>query len=131
MPGPAAPPLGPDGNPLSPDALSAIFAAGIIEQETATERWLLIPEAVRKAYTLWRASPVYRTHRLERALGTPARSYYKYAGVSPARSHKPNSAVAQAYYNEQAGIRRLATDTGHKKGSSRISGKGGLNFEEE
>jgi len=112
MPNPPAPPLGPDGNPVGPEALSAIFPPGIIEQEVATDRWLPIPEPVREAYSMWRPSPMYRAHRLEQALGTPARIYYKYEGVSPAGSHKPNSAVAQAYYNQQAGIRRLATETG-------------------
>jgi len=112
MPNPPAPPLGPDGNPVGPEALAAIFPPGIIEQEVATDRWLPIPEPVREAYALWRPAPMYRAHRLEQALGTPARIYYKYEGVSPAGSHKPNSAVAQAYYNQQAGIRRLATETG-------------------
>ena len=109
---PPAPPLGPDGQPLGPEALSAIFPPSIIEQEMASERWIEIPEAVREAYTLWRPAPLYRAHRLEEALGTPAKIYYKYEGVSPAGSHKPNSAVAQAYYNRKDGFRRLATETG-------------------
>ena len=112
MPTPMEPPRGPDGNPVSPDALAAIFPEAIIEQEMATERWIPIPEPVRQGLALWRPSPLYRAHRLEAALGTPAKIYYKYEGVSPAGSHKPNSALAQAYYNQQAGIRRLATETG-------------------
>ena len=112
MPNPPVPPLGPDGKPIGPEALTAIFPDALIEQEVSTERWVDIPEAVREIYTLWRPSPLYRAHRLEKALGTPARIYYKYEGVSPAGSHKPNTAVAQAYYNQQAGIRRLTTETG-------------------
>ncbi len=112
MPNPPVPPLGPDGKPIGPEALTAIFPDALIEQEVSTERWIDIPEAVREIYTLWRPSPLYRAHRLEKALGTPARIYYKYEGVSPAGSHKPNTAVAQAYYNQQAGIRRLTTETG-------------------
>ena len=112
MPNPPAPPLGPDGQPLDPSALGAIFPRGIIEQETATDRWIPIPEPVREALALWRPSPLYRAHRLEAALGTPARIYYKYEGVSPAGSHKPNSAVAQAYANHAEGFPRLTTETG-------------------
>ena len=112
MPNPPAPPLGPDGEPVGPEALSAIFPQGIIEQEVATDRWIEIPEPVREVYAQWRPSPMYRAHRLEAALGTPARIYYKYEGVSPAGSHKPNSAVAQAYYNHREGFTRLATETG-------------------
>ena len=112
MPNPPAPPLGPDGQPVGPDALAAIFPEALIEQEVSAERWIPIPDEVRQAYTLWRPSPLFRAHRLEQALGTPARIYYKYEGVSPAGSHKPNTAVAQAWYNRQAGIRRLTTETG-------------------
>jgi tryptophan synthase beta chain len=112
MPNPPVPPLGADGEPIGPDALTAIFPDALIEQEVSAERWIDIPEAVREIYTLWRPSPLYRAHRLEKALGTPARIYYKYEGVSPAGSHKPNTAVAQAYYNQQAGVRRLTTETG-------------------
>ncbi len=84
----------------------------LIGQEVSTERYVDIPGAVLDVYRLWRPSPLYRAHRLERALDTPARIYYKYEGVSPAGSHKPNTAVPQAYYNKQAGIRRLTTETG-------------------
>jgi len=112
MPNRPAPPLGPDGRPLGPEALATIFPMALIEQEMSTERWIPIPEPVREIYRLWRPSPLFRARRLEQTLGTPARIYYKYEGVSPAGSHKPNTAVAQAYYNKQAGITRLATETG-------------------
>ncbi|MDX9767380.1 MAG: TrpB-like pyridoxal phosphate-dependent enzyme [Ectothiorhodospiraceae bacterium] len=112
LPNPPAPPLGPDGKPVSPDALLAIFPEAIVMQEVSAERWIPIPDPVREALTMWRPSPLVRAHRLEAALGTPAKIYYKYEGVSPAGSHKPNSAVAQAYYNREAGIRRLSTETG-------------------
>ena len=112
MPNPPAPPLGPDGQPVGPDALAAIFPEALIEQEVSTERWIPIPEPVREIYRLWRPSPLYRARRLEAALETPARIYYKYEGVSPAGSHKPNTALAQAWYNHEAGIRRLTTETG-------------------
>jgi pyridoxal-phosphate dependent TrpB-like enzyme len=112
MPNPLPPPLGPDGKPVSPDQLAAIFPPAIIEQEISAERWIAIPEAVREIYRLWRPSPLCRAKRLEEMLGTPARIYYKNEGVSPAGSHKPNTAVPQAYYNRQAGIKRIATETG-------------------
>ena len=99
MPNAPLPPLGPDGQPIGPDALSAIFPMALIEQEVSDRRWIDIPEPVREFYQLWRPSPLYRAHQLEAALGTPAKIYYKYEGVSPAGSHKPNTAVAQAYYN--------------------------------
>ena len=84
----------------------------IIKQEVSQERWIEIPEPIRDVYRLWRPTPLYRAHRLEKALDTPARIYYKWEGVSPAGSHKPNTAVAQAYYNQQEGVRRLTTETG-------------------
>jgi tryptophan synthase beta chain len=112
LPNPPAPPLGPDGKPIGPEALAAIFPGRLIEQEVSDERWIEIPEAVRELYRLWRPTPMFRARRLEEALGTPARIYYKYEGVSAAGSHKPNTAVAQAYYNREAGVRRLATETG-------------------
>jgi tryptophan synthase beta chain len=126
MPKPPAPPLGPDGRPVGPDALAAIFPPAVIEQEVSRERWIPIPEAVREIYRLWRPSPLYRAHRLEAALGTPAKIYYKYEGVSPAGSHKPNTAVAQAFYNSQAGIRRLATETGAGQWGSSLALAGQL-----
>jgi len=112
MPNPPAPPLGPDGQPVPPEALGAIFPGAILEQEMSGERWIAIPEEVREAYRIWRPSPLYRAHRLERMLGTPAKIFYKNEAVSPAGSHKPNTAVPQAFYNKQAGITRLSTETG-------------------
>ncbi|MBF0128325.1 MAG: TrpB-like pyridoxal-phosphate dependent enzyme, partial [Magnetococcales bacterium] len=112
LPTPLPPPLGPDGNPIGPDALAPLFPEALILQEVSTERWIPIPEPVREIYRMWRPSPLFRARQLEKALETPARIYYKYEGVSPAGSHKPNTAVAQAYYNQQAGIRRLTTETG-------------------
>lgn len=126
MPNPPAPPLGPDGNPIGPEALAAIFPEALIGQEVSGERWIPIPEEVRDIYRLWRPSPLIRAHRLEEALGTPARIYYKYEGVSPAGSHKPNTAVAQAYYNKQAGIGRLSTETGAGQWGSALALAGRL-----
>ncbi len=121
MPNPPAPPLGPDGKPIGPEALQAIFPMALIEQEVSGERWIPIPEPVREIYRLWRPSPLFRARRLEQMLGTPAKIYYKYEGVSPAGSHKPNTAVAQAYYNQQAGIKRLSTETGAGQWGSSIA----------
>ncbi len=112
MPNPPAPPLGPDGNPVGPDALAAIFPEELIMQEMSQERWIPIPEEVNDILQLWRPSPLYRAHRLEKALNTPAKIYYKNEAVSPAGSHKPNTAIPQAYYNKQAGIKKLITETG-------------------
>ncbi|TCJ20418.1 TrpB-like pyridoxal phosphate-dependent enzyme [Parasulfuritortus cantonensis] len=112
MPNKPAPPLGPDGQPVGPDKLLAIFPMSLLEQEMSGERWIPIPEPVREAYRMWRPSPLFRAHRLERMLGTPAKIYYKHEGVSPAGSHKPNTAIPQAYYNKEAGIKRIATETG-------------------
>ena len=114
LPGdPPPPPLSPrTGEPAGPDDLAAIFPMSLIEQEVSAEPDIAIPGAVRDAYQLWRPTPLRRATRLERALNTPARIYYKYEGGSPAGSHKPNTAVPQAYANAQAGIRRLTTETG-------------------
>jgi len=98
--------------PAGPDDLAAIFPENLIMQEVTTDRWVEIPEPVRDVYALWRPTPLLRAVRLEKALQTPARIYYKYEGVSPGGSHKPNTAVAQAYYNKVAGTKRLATETG-------------------
>ncbi len=98
--------------PVGPDDLSAIFPMALIEQEMTTQRWIDIPDDVLDIYTLWRPSPLFRAKRLENALKTPARIYYKYEGVSPAGSHKPNTAIPQAFYNKKAGIKRIATETG-------------------
>ncbi|MBF0454411.1 MAG: TrpB-like pyridoxal phosphate-dependent enzyme [Magnetococcales bacterium] len=121
LPTPPAPPLGGDGKPIGPDALSAIFPDAIIEQEMSGERWIEIPEPVREIYRLWRPSPMKRAIRLEQMLGTPAKIYYKYEGVSPAGSHKPNTAVPQAYYNKLAGIKRITSETGAGQWGSSIA----------
>src|SRR5919202_6691408 len=113
LPGEPLPPLSPATlQPAGPDDLSAIFPAALIEQEVSPDPLIEIPEAVREAYRLWRPTPLHRAHRLEQALGTPARIFYKYEGISPAGSHKPNTAVAQAYENAKAGIKKLCTETG-------------------
>src|SRR4051812_41017783 len=113
LPTPPPPVLHPGtGQPVGPEDLAPLFPMDLILQEVSTERFLDIPEEVLDVYRLWRPSPLYRAHRLEAALGTPAHIYYKYEGVSPAGSHKPNTAVPQAYYNAKAGIRRLTTETG-------------------
>jgi tryptophan synthase beta chain len=113
LPGDPVPPLNPATmEPAGPPDLTPIFPMSLIEQEVSPETEVEIPDAVREAYKLWRPTPLYRALRLERELGTRARIYYKYEGVSPAGSHKPNSAVAQAYANKEAGIRRLVTETG-------------------
>lgn len=107
--------------PLTPDDMKNIFPMDIILQEVSQERWIPIPEEVLDIYRLWRPSPLYRAHRLEKALGTPAKIYYKNEGVSPAGSHKPNSAIPQAYYNKKAGIKKIATETGAGQWGSAIS----------
>ena len=113
LPVPPPPPLHPGTlQPVGPDDLAPLFPMNLIAQEVSTEQYLDIPGAVLDVYKLWRPSPLYRAYRLEKALQTPARIYYKYEGVSPAGSHKPNTAVPQAYYNAQAGVRRLTTETG-------------------
>jgi tryptophan synthase beta chain len=110
---PPNPPLHPaTKQPLGPEDLGPIFPMGLIEQEVSAEPEIEIPEEVREVYKLWRPTPLYRAHRLERELDTPAHIYYKYEGVSPAGSHKPNTAVAQAFYNKEEGVRKLATETG-------------------
>jgi len=110
---PLAPVMHPGtGQPIGPDDLAPLFPMELIMQEVSQERWIDIPDEVRDALRLWRPSPLYRARRLERALDTPARIYYKYEGVSPSGSHKPNTAVAQAYYNKRAGVTRLSTETG-------------------
>ncbi len=113
LPGTPAPPLRPDTmEPAGPDDLSPIFPIGLIEQEVSTDDQVEIPDEVRELYKLWRPTPLYRALRLEQDLDTPAHLYYKYEGTSPAGSHKPNTAVPQAYFNRQEGIKRLATETG-------------------
>lgn len=118
---PPAPPLGPDGKPVGPEKMGAIFPMPLLEQEMSAQRWIPIPEEVRQIYALWRPSPLFRAARLEAALQTPAKLFYKYEGGSPAGSHKPNSAVPQAYFNKQAGTKRLTTETGAGQWGSAIS----------
>ena len=113
MPNPPAAVLHPGtGNPITPDDLAPLFPMALIEQEVSTQRFIPIPEEIRKIYALWRPSPMYRAKRLEEAIGTRSRIYYKYEGVSPAGSHKPNTSIPQAYYNKMAGRKRIATETG-------------------
>jgi len=106
------PPLGPDGNPVSPDMLSPVFPMNLIEQEVSPDRWIDIPEEVLSVYAIWRPSPLVRATALEKALDTPARIYFKNESVSPPGSHKPNTSVPQAYYNKVFGIERMTTETG-------------------
>jgi tryptophan synthase beta chain len=122
LPGPMAPVVHPVTlQPVTPDDLLPLFPMGLIEQEVSQERWIDIPEEVREIYKLWRPSPLFRAHQLEKALGTPAKIYYKYEGVSPAGSHKPNTAVPQAYYNKIAGTKRIASETGAGQWGSSIA----------
>ncbi len=119
---PLDPPLDPrTREPLSPEALTALFAKTCVEQEVATDRFIDIPPQVREIYQLWRPTPVYRAINLERALDTPAHIYYKYEGASPTGSHKTNTAVAQAYYNKVEGTKRLTTETGAGQWGSALS----------
>ncbi len=115
------PPLGPDGKPVSPDMLAPVFPMNLIEQEVSTERWITIPDEVMNIYAIWRPSPLVRAKALEKALGTPAKIYYKNESVSPAGSHKPNTAVPQAYYNKVFGIKKLTTETGAGQWGSALS----------
>ena len=113
MPNPMAPPLHPGTKqPVGPDDLAPLFPMDLILQEVSQDRWIDIPEEVLEIYSLWRPTPLYRAYRLEEALGTPAKIYYKYEGASPVGSHKPNTAVPQAYYNAKAGVKKIATETG-------------------
>jgi len=113
LPKPLAPPLNPGtGEPLTPDALKPIFPMSLIMQEVSTERWIDIPDPIKEVLLSWRPTPLVRAFNLEKALGTPARIYYKNESLSPPGSHKPNTAVAQAYYNKQEGIKRITTETG-------------------
>jgi tryptophan synthase beta chain len=117
-----APPLHPGTKqPVGPQDLAPLFPMAIIAQEVSTERYIEIPDEVQEIYKLWRPSPLYRARRWERALDTPAEIYYKYEGVSPAGSHKPNTAVPQAYYNKQEGVKRITTETGAGQWGSALS----------
>ena len=121
LPTPMQPPLGPDGNPITPESLAPVFPMNLIEQEVSQERWIDIPEPILEILLRWRPAPLHRAYHLEKALGTPARIYYKNESVSPAGSHKPNTAVAQAWYNKQFGIKRLTTETGAGQWGSALS----------
>ncbi len=121
LPHPLPPPVDKDGKPIGPDALAPVFPMNLIEQEVSTQRWIDIPEPVLAVLKLWRPTPLYRARRLEKLLKTPAKIYYKNEGVSPAGSHKPNTAVAQAYYNREFGIKRLTTETGAGQWGSAIA----------
>jgi tryptophan synthase beta chain len=127
LPSPPPPPLHPGTlKPLGPDDLAPLFPMALIMQEVSAEREIEIPGPVREIYKQWRPSPLYRARRLEKVLGTPAKIYYKYEGVSPAGSHKPNTAVAQAFYNREAGIRKIATETGAGQWGSALAFAGAL-----
>ncbi len=127
LPVPLAPVLHPGTQqPIGPDDLAAIFPRAVIEQEMSTEREIEIPYEVREVYRQWRPSPLYRARRLEKALNTPAKIYYKYEGVSPAGSHKPNTAIPQAFYNKIEGVKRITTETGAGQWGSSLALAGSL-----
>jgi len=122
LPAPLAPPLNPGtGQPLGPEDLAPLFPMELIMQEVSMEPWIEIPDDIMRIYKLWRPTPLHRAFALEEELGTPARIYYKNESVSPAGSHKPNTAVAQAYYNKQEGVSRIATETGAGQWGSALS----------
>ena len=122
MPNPTLPPLHPGTKqPLGPADLAPLFPMELIKQEVSQERWIEIPEAVREAYKIWRPTPLYRAYNFEKLLDTPAKIYYKYEGVSPAGSHKPNTAIPQAYYNKMEGVKKITTETGAGQWGSALS----------
>ena len=122
MPTPPLPPLHPGTKePVGPDALAPLFPMALIMQEVSGDKWVDIPEEVRDIYKIWRPTPMYRATALEKALDTPAKIYYKYEGVSPSGSHKPNTAVPQAYYNKQEGVKKITTETGAGQWGSALS----------
>jgi tryptophan synthase beta chain len=127
LPKPLPPVLHPGtGKPIGPQDLAPLFPMEIIKQEVSGEREIAIPEPVRDIYRQWRPSPLYRARRLEQHLGTPAKIYYKYEGVSPSGSHKPNTAVPQAFYNKQEGVKRITTETGAGQWGSSLAFAGSL-----
>ncbi len=126
LPTPLPPPLGPDGKPVSPDMLAPVFPMNLIEQEVSQERWIDIPEEVLQLLYRWRPSPLHRAYSLEKYLGTPAKIYFKNESVSPPGSHKPNTAVPQAWYNKQFGTKKLTTETGAGQWGSALSFAGAL-----
>lgn len=122
MPNKPLPPLHPGTKePIGPEALAPLFPQELIKQEVSAEKWITIPDEVRNIYSLWRPTPLFRAYELEKALDTPAKIYYKYEGVSPAGSHKPNTAVPQAYYNKKEGVKRITTETGAGQWGSALS----------
>jgi tryptophan synthase beta chain len=122
MPNKPLPPLHPGTRqPIGPEMLAPLFPMELIRQEVTTDKWVPIPEEVRDLYKIWRPTPLYRATGLEKLLDTPAKIYYKYEGVSPAGSHKPNTAVAQAYYNKQEGVTKITTETGAGQWGSALS----------
>lgn len=122
LPKPLPPVLHPGTKqPIGPQDLAPLFPMELIKQEVSTERWIEIPDQVQDIYKLWRPSPLYRARKLEKALDTPARIYFKWEGVSPAGSHKPNTSIAQAYYNKMEGVKRIATETGAGQWGSALS----------
>ena len=122
MPNKPLPPLNPGTlEPIGPEALAPLFPMELIKQEVSPEKWIDIPDEVRNIYSMWRPTPLYRAYNFEKALDTPAKIYYKYEGVSPTGSHKPNTAVAQAYYNKQEGVKKITTETGAGQWGSALS----------
>ncbi len=122
MPNKPLPPLHPGTKePIGPEALAPLFPMELIKQEVSTDKWVEIPDEIRDVYALWRPTPMFRAYNLEKMLDTPAKIYYKYEGVSPSGSHKPNTAVAQAYYNQQEGVKRITTETGAGQWGSALS----------
>lgn len=122
MPNKPMPPIHPATHqPIGPEALAPLFPMALIMQEVSAEKWIEIPDEVRDIYTMWRPTPLYRAYGLEKALDTPAKIYYKYEGVSPSGSHKPNTAVPQAYYNKKEGVKRITTETGAGQWGSALS----------
>ncbi len=121
LPTPMLPPLGPDGQPIKPEMLEAVFPGNLIEQEMSPQRWIDIPEEILQILARWRPSPLHRAHALEEHLGTPAKIYFKNESISPPGSHKPNTAVAQAWYNKEFGIKKLTTETGAGQWGSALS----------
>lgn len=127
LPKPLPPPIDPSTRePVKPEVLTRIFAKELIRQEVSQDRWIPIPDAVREIYALWRPTPLLRARRLEEALRTPARIYYKFESISPPGSHKPNTAVAQAYYNIKEGVERLTTETGAGQWGSALAFAGAM-----
>nr|WP_245218465.1 pyridoxal-phosphate dependent enzyme [Pyrobaculum islandicum] len=121
LPKPLPPYLKPDGKPVKPEEFEILFAKELVRQEFSRERWIPVPPPVRDVYLLWRPTPLLRARRLEELLKTPARIYYKFEGVSPPGSHKPNTAVAQLYYVSREGVRRVTTETGAGQWGSSVA----------